>query len=161
MKTTNPQNGCVSRAAFPSACVVMAWVLAGCSTPRPPSPSQYTSPRVEGRVLDSQTCQPLAEVVVRRFNPNEDANADKSAHGAEGLRTAPFTRSRADGTFALESERDLALLRKLGWSSVSIACELRGYERFTATYTLTNATKSAKGEPMVQTGDILLPPLAR
>lgn len=139
----------------------MASVMAGCSTSRPPSPSQYTSPRVEGRVLDSQTRQPLAEVTVRRFNPNEDASVDRSAHGGEGLRTAPFVRSRADGTFALESERDLALLRKLGWSSVSIACEQRGYERFTATYTLTNAIKSAKGEPMVLTGDILLQPLAK
>ena len=137
---------------------LLALLLAGCSTH---SPSQYISPRVEGRVLDSQTRRPLAEVTVRRFEPNQDSSAYASTHGGEVMVRTPFVRSRVDGSFVLESERELALLRRLGWYSVSLAYEHRGYERFTATYTVAKATNSVKGEPVVFTGDILLKPLAK
>lgn len=131
---------------------------AGCSTHKA---SQYISPRVEGRVLDSQTHQPVAEVWVRRFEPGQEASRGDMPHGGEVMQRTPPVLSQSDGAFVLESQRDLALLRTLHWYSVSITFERSGYERFTATYTPANTTNTAAGEPVVFAGDILLKPVLK
>jgi hypothetical protein len=147
-----------------NASTLMAAVLcatgfvAGCSTHRA---SQSISPRVEGRVLDSQTRQPVAEVEVRRFDPSQEASQSDMPRGGEIMqRTSPVL-SQPDGSFVLESQRDLAVFRKLHWYSVKITFERAGYERFSATYKPVNATNSAGGEPVVFAGDILLKPVLK
>lgn len=130
----------------------------GCSTHKA---SQYISPRVEGRVLDSQTRQPVADVEVRRFEPGQETSRDNFPHGGEVMQRTPPILSQPDGAFVLESQRDLALLRTLHWYSVSVTFALSGYERFTATYTPANTTNTAAGEPVVFAGDILLKPVRK
>jgi hypothetical protein len=120
--------------------------------------SQYVSPRVEGRVLDRETHQPLAGARVRRLERGQEAAPNDVPHGGEILQQMPAAHSQSDGAFVLGSQRSLALFRKLRWDLVHVTFEHRGYERFTARYTPAQATNTAAGEPVVVTGDILLKP---
>jgi len=152
--TFSPRQACAGLAVL----LLTAGFGSGCSAHRA---SQSISPRVEGRVLDSQTRQPVAEVEVRRFEPSQEAPRSDVPRGGEIMqRTSPVL-SQPDGSFVLESQRDLAVFRKLHWYSVKITFERAGYERFSATYKPVNATNSAEGEPVVFAGDILLKPVLK
>lgn len=123
------------------------------------SPSQYSSPRVTGRVLDEQTRQPLKNVQVRRVSDTTPAMAPPK--GGEMLTQAPAVFTSADGGFVLKSVRDLAFIQRLQWYSVSVSFAHRGYEQLMVTYPLSSATNTPSGEPVVPTGDVLLKPLAK
>lgn len=144
-------------AALPMGCAVAAFV-AGCQST---SPSQYISPRVEGRVLDAGTRQPIRGVTMRRVVSGEDVAPGEIPKGAQALAQAPDVRTGNDGVFALASERNLQLFRRSGWFSVTISFKHAGYASLMTNYTLANATNAAGGEPLVKTGDILLVPLSR
>jgi hypothetical protein len=136
-----------------------AFALAGCKSN---SPSQYISPRVEGRVVDGQSHVPIQGVQVRRVTGDDSHAATGPQKGGQLMEGAPVVVTTGkDGTFILDSEHDLAFLRKLGWYSVSIAFEDPAYAPFTATYTMSNAVNTATGEPVVKAGDILLAPRSR
>ena len=136
--------------------VLLAGVLAGCkSAPL----SQYISPRVEGRVMDATSQQPLKDVEVRRVSGEDRTRSSQPAKGGEMMTKAPSVHTEADGTFVVASQRDVALLREPTWYSITLSFRLRGYESFTASYT--EATNNAAGEPVVRTGDIKLEPLAK
>ena len=136
------------------AVALVALTLAGCQTKK--LPSVYIAPRVYGRVLDAQTQQPVADVRVQRVRADESYRAMETAKGGQKLDLNPSVRTDADGKFALASARDVALLRQIGWYSVSISFENLQYERLVKTYTLTNATLNASGEPEVNAGDVKL-----
>jgi hypothetical protein len=138
--------------------VTAACLLGGCKSA---SPSQYISPRVEGRVLDSQSHQPIKDVQVRRLAGDESYRAEDPPKGGERLQKAPAVRTAADGTFVLDSVRDFALLQTLGWYSLNLSFQHPAYERFFTNYTMASATNTVKGEPLVRTGNILLTPLAK
>jgi hypothetical protein len=138
--------------------VIAAGVLAGCKST---SPSQYISPRVEGRVLDTQTHQPLEGVKVRRVIPDQSQTVAEVRKGGQIMEQTPAIRSRNDGTFALDSERGLEFLRRSSWISVTITFEQTGYESFTTNYSLVHATNTPSGEPLVKAGDILLVPRSK
>jgi hypothetical protein len=133
--------------------LIVACALPGCKSH---SPSQYISPRVEGRVLDIQTHQPIKDVQVRRITADQSYQIDDPPKGGQLMQKTAGVRSASDGTFVLESERDVALFQTLGWYSVSIAFQHPAYVGFRATYTVTEATNTAQGEPLIKTGDILL-----
>jgi len=137
---------------------MVACVAGGCKSA---SPSQYISPRVEGRVLDAQSYQPIEDVQVRRLGADEDYRADTPLKGGQVIMKAPVIRTAADGTFVMGSVRDIAFLQTIGWFSLSLAFEHPSYERFITNYTLARATNTLRGEPLVKTGDILLMPLAK
>jgi hypothetical protein len=67
----------------------------------------------------------------------------------------------ADGSFVVDSERDIALFKRIEWYSVSIAFEHSAYAPLTTTYTVSNAVTTASGEPVVKAGDVLLVPASR
>ena len=67
--------------------------------------------------------------------------------------------TEADGTFVIQSQRNVALLQKPIWYAITLTFSQKGYESFTATYT--EATNSVTGEPVVKTGDIRLAPLVK
>ena len=77
------------------------------------------------------------------------------------MEQAPAVRTAADGTFMLECVRTLAVFRKIGWYDVKISFEHPGFERFTATYTLAQATNTPEGVPVVNTGEVALEPLQK
>lgn len=64
----------------------------------------------------------------------------------------------AEGNFTLLAERDLTVLRSATWFSVRLVFEHSRYERLTGVYVAAQATNTWKGEPLVQTGDVLLVP---
>lgn len=145
-------------AALPLACVIAACGVAGCKSA---SPSQFIAPRVEGRVLDAQTRQPIAGVSVRRINRGADAPSGETLKGAEVMAQTPDVRTGNDGAFALASDRNLRLFSRSGWFTVTIGFKHAAYASFTTNYTRANATNTPAGEPLVKAGDILLVRLSR
>ena len=137
---------------------IVACLSGGCKSS---SPSQYVAPRVEGRVLDAQSHQPIKDVQVRRRAADDNYRAEDPPKGAEMIKKAPPVRTAADGTFVMESLRDIALLQTIGSYSLNLTFQHPAYERFFTNYTLARATNTASGEPLVKTGDILLIPLAK
>jgi hypothetical protein len=123
------------------------------------SPSRYVAPRVTGRVLEMDSHQPIKDVKVRRVSAEDNARPMDAPHGGGVLEQASAVRTAADGTFVLKSMRTLSVLDQSGWYSVTLAFERAGYESVMRTYTLVNSTNTPSGEPLVQTGDVLLPRL--
>jgi hypothetical protein len=138
--------------------LAVALAFGGCQSM---SPSQYVSPRVEGRVVDAQTHQPVQGVNVRWVAPGQDPDADEAPRGGQAMEQTPQVRTGRDGAFALASERDLELFRRWSWYSVTLSFEHAGYVSFRTNYTPANATTTPKGEPLVKTGDVHLMPLPR
>ena len=136
----------------------LALFLAGCATH---SPSQYISPRVEGRVLDARSHQPIGGVTVRRIDPGAEVAPGEIPKGAQAMAQAPDVRTGKDGAFVLASDRSLQLFQRSGWFSVTISFKHVGYASFMTNYTLASATNTPGGEPLVKAGDIPLVPLSR
>jgi len=137
---------------------LLAFALPACKSY---SPSQYVSPRVEGRVLDAQSHQPVADVQVRPLMTDERYRLQEPPKGGAVMAKTPALRTAGDGTFLLASERGLGLLRTPGWYAVTLCFQHAQYEYFTKTYTLKDSTNTVSGEPLVLTGDILLIPVSR
>lgn len=131
--------------------MVVAGFLAGCQ-----SPSQYISPRIEGRVLDAETGVPLRDVQVRRAKDVPDPRPLDPPKGATALKSTLAVRSRADGTFVLASRRDLDFLPRARWYSITLSFEHPGYLQRTANYTLAQSTNTPSGEPLVEAGEVLM-----
>jgi hypothetical protein len=137
--------------------LLLGLVLVACAFTGCQSASQYISPRLEGRVLDGQTQQPIAGVKVHRVTP-PSPDVDQPQKGDEALERTPAVRTGKDGTFILDSERDIELLQRTSWYAVTFAFEKPGYISFSTNYTLANATITASGEPRINAGNILLMP---
>lgn len=146
----------MSRLPLIPCLLLMVFVFTGCATYKV---SQYTSPRITGRVLDGQTKQPLANVQVRKISGQQRLSADNSRSAAEVMEQRDVERTSADGTFVLPGQRDLAFLRTITWYSVTLSFRRNGYEDAFMTYTPTNSVKTASGEPLIEAGDILLFPV--
>jgi hypothetical protein len=145
-------------AAGALASLVLTGAGTGCKSH---SPSPYVSPRIVGRVLDAQTRQPIKGAWVRRESPEQANRTDTPPKGGQVMEKTPAARTAADGTFVLDSERSLVLLRTAGWYAVDVSFWHPEYAPLTTSYTLTQATNTASGEPLVQAGDIALRPLGK
>jgi hypothetical protein len=120
--------------------------------------SHYVSPRIEGRVVDASSHQPIPGVVVKRLSGDEESATMDSPKGGALMMRDNGVRTSADGTFVLESMKDLAVFRKLTWYSVSVSFEHPAYQNFIGVYTLNMATNQTTGEPIIHAGDVLLTP---
>jgi hypothetical protein len=141
--------------------VRLSLLLGACALLACKSDSQYISPRVEGRVVDAQSHQPIGNVQVRRLSSNESYRVMDPPHGGEMMEKAPAVRTAPDGGFIMDSERDFAPLSKVGWYSVNLSFQHPAYQGCMMTYTVADATNTAKGEPLVKAGDIQLIPLSK
>jgi hypothetical protein len=121
--------------------------------------SHYISPRVEGRVLDGTTGEPLKGVEVRRVSLDDRSRSAEPGKGAEMMTRTPSVYTEADGTFVVASQRDVALFRSPAWYSITLSFRRGGYEILTTSYT--EATNNASGEPVVRTGDVKLTPMGK
>jgi len=121
---------------------------------------QYTSPQVEGRVLDAQTHEPLADARVEKVSYKRNLNPTEPPKGGQLLmqHNAIFTDS--DGTFVMDSHKAIALFRSVFWYSIRLSFQHAGYQSFVTNYTAANATNTVNGTPLVQAGDIFLVPAA-
>ena len=153
---TSTENGLQAVLRF--AILISIWALTACKSS---SPSQYVSPRVSGRVLDAQSNQPINGVQVRRLASELNADVANPPKAGQAMEQSFAVRTGKDGTFVLDSVRNLALFRKTGWYTVSLSFAHAHYEGFVTNYTLANATHTTKGEPLVTAGDIHLRPLSR
>jgi len=136
---------------LPTLCFVGLTALAGCK-----SPIQYTSPQVQGRVLDAQSHEPVKNVFVQRVPPNAKPKPAQQAKGAQLMDQSGGVRTAADGTFYLDSIKSLTFLRRLNWYSVTVSFKHHDYLPFATNYTVAEATNTLQGEPIVITGDIFL-----
>jgi hypothetical protein len=152
------KNLAICRKLLLLACAILALQTVGCKSA---SPSHYISPRVEGRVVDSQTHQAIKGVQVRRVTADESYRVESPAKGGRLMEQNQGVRTGADGIFVLASQTVFTPFRDPGWYSVSIAFKHPGYDEFMATYTVAQSTNTAKGEPLVNAGDVLLMPLSK
>ena len=121
------------------------------------SPSQTISPKVVGRVVDAQTGQPVKDVKVLRNPGSREKAAPEPRNGAQVLSQPPVVRTGADGIFVLESVKQLAVFRTVGWYGLTLSFEHPAYHRFTTNYTQASVSTNAS-EAVVHTGDIKLIP---
>jgi len=135
--------------------LVVGGLLGGCKTH---SLSPYVSPRVEGRVVEAGSHQPIEGVRVVRLSSDESDNIMEPPKGGEKLKKPAPVRTAGDGTFVLDSQRDVVVFLKREWYSVTLSFRHSAYEGFTVTYTVADATNTATHEPLVKAGDILLIP---
>lgn len=144
-----------SNYAILRSCVVLgvSSVIIGCQNH---SPSHYVSPRVIGRVLDEKTRQPITDVAVKRVVPDYEAGTLEQVKGGEILQRTMPARSKADGTFNLDSQKSVALFRDIAWFTVEVSFDHRNYERFVTNYTPKMSTNSPAGEPVIFAGEILM-----
>lgn len=138
--------------------LLAAGLLLGCQSY---SPTPYVSPRVTGRLVDASTREPIPRVEVRRLSAGDLPPSGEPAKGAQLLGQDKAIRSGPDGRFVLESVRDLTLLRHVSWYDVTVSFEHPGYDRLVTNYRPAQATNTAKGEPVVDAGDIALKPVER
>lgn len=131
----------------------LALAVAGCSTV---SPSQYVSPRVVGRVIDAENRQPIANVEIRRLLSDANPRRGETPHGAPLLQSSGSVRTGKTGEFVMKSVRNFGPLGSSGWYSITLAFEHSGYQTLVRSYTLGSSTNTVAGEPLVETGDVLL-----
>ena len=135
---------------FVSFCAAQIITLTGCK-----SVSKYVSPQITGRVLDEATHLPLEGAAVQRLSSKKGSRLVEPPKGGQLLMQPAPVRTREDGTFVLESWRDLGVFRR-SWFSVGLSVQHPGFEEFVCYYTIADATNSPDGVPVVRTGDILL-----
>jgi len=140
------------------ALITLVSILAGCTTS---SPSQYISPRITGRVIDTKTGQPIENVQVRRRGNDERTPSPESAKGGEQMTRSSAAYTKPDGSFIIASESEVAFLRAVGWYSVTLSFEHPAYYKTAKSYTPKNSTNSPAGEPWIQAGDIPMDPLSK
>jgi len=110
-------------------------------------------------VLDAETHRALSGVKVsrdKRPRSNESLNPPKQG---EMLLEKPAVLTDRAGQFNLQSERALTVFRPSGWSLVELTFERPGYERYQTNYSILSAgANTPGGEPVLETGDILMQP---
>ncbi len=124
--------------------------------------SSYISPRVTGRVLAADTRQPIADAKVKRVNPTANQNYNDPARGGQRMESVASAQTDRQGRFVLDGERDLTLLQQQVWFSVTVAFQHEGYLILRTNFTASNVVSNAPdGAPVINAGDILLPPVPR
>ena len=109
-------------------------------------------------MLDAETGRPVAGAKVSRTRPPDGGGP--ALKGAELLMRKPDIQTDANGCFSMGSERVLTIFRFGGWDSVRIFVRGPGYVTLQTNYAGASleVTNTTSGEPLVETGDILLQP---
>jgi len=139
-------------------CPLLLLIVAGC---RSGEFTHYVAPEITGRVLAADTHQPLANATVRRVGAS-NTSSSQQVKGGQLMMQSDGAQTDADGKFVLGGKSVFALFRKPGWWSVEVAYSRSGYETLQTNYTGSSVTShTADGAPVINTGDILLNPLAK
>ena len=119
--------------------------------------SQCVSPRITGRVVDSETRQPMENVEVQRGVTRTRQAGNAPPKGAQLMQDAPrIVLTSTDGSFTLEPIYSVAAFRVLSWSTVDVQFSCSGYLALTTNFTPAVASFSPDGAPLVNAGVILL-----
>jgi hypothetical protein len=136
-------------------CLLGMLLLTGCQNY---SPSKHTAPRIIGQVVDASTHQPIVRAAVNRTTGRPRPNPLEPERGGQFLLRPATAYTDKQGRFALASERALLLFRKGDWYQAQITVEHGKYLSLKTNYTVADATDSPSGEPVVDTGVLLLTP---
>lgn len=122
----------------------------------------YVSPRVEGRVLDAVTREPLRNVSVRRLT-NTDNLGNYSympPRGGEMMLASGAARTDRSGKFKLAAEQ--VALGVVSIISMEFEFRCSGYQTLITNFPSSLLTNSAaKGPPTIFAGEIALEPAKR
>jgi hypothetical protein len=133
--------------------VCAACMLGGCKS-RPLGP--YVSPRVTGQVCSADHLRPLSGVTVTRGNREPDVASPPK--GAEVLMRPGPVMTDSQGRFSIPGYRVLSIFRGADWSHVRLSFAHPGYLGLSTNFSLSMATNTVAGEPLVQAGTIFLEP---
>lgn len=146
-------SGTTTAARLLFVALALVLFLAGC---KGWSLSQCVSPRVTGRVLDSETRQPLAGVEVQRVIPSRPSNF-APPKGGQQLQNAPrVVLTSTDGSFTLDAVYSVAAFQVFSWGSVDVQFRHSGYAAFTTNFADAVVAPDSGGAPYVNAGEILL-----
>ena len=120
--------------------------------------SAYIVPRIEGRVIDVDTQLPIRRVVVLRNPQATVAGNDDYLSAGEIQQKQHSIYSGKDGVFKVPSKKDLEIGSDKTWNSVTLKFTHPGYHMFSTNFVHSGGS-SEEGEPVLQTGDIVLRPL--
>jgi hypothetical protein len=119
--------------------------------------SQCVSPCVTGRVLDSETRQPLMGTEVQRVVARPRQSGNMPPKGGQLMQNAPrIVVTGVDGSFTLDAVYSVAAFRVLSWSSVDVQFSRAGYLTLTTNLISSADSSDSGGEPYMKAGDILL-----
>jgi hypothetical protein len=133
--------------------LALALFLTGC---KGWSLSQCVSPRVTGRVLDSETRQPLERVEVHRVIQSLPSNNTPPKGGQKLQNTPRIVLTGADGSFTLDAIYSVAAFQVFSWSSVDVHFRCSGYLALTTNLVNSVESSDSGGGPSLNAGDILL-----
>ncbi len=141
-------------------CLLLAALLStpGCENFAPPHQA-WTEARVEGRVVDAETGQPVHDATVSRVRGQEIGDAYAVEKGAKAMQKRPaVTTTAMDGSFILEAERTAYLFMESYPSfAVTLKVQHRGYD--TLQQLFTNVVFGPRGQaPVVPVGDLKIFP---
>jgi hypothetical protein len=136
------------------ALLLLALALAGC---RSLQLEPYTAPRVTGRVLAADTRQPLEGVKVTRDHSERRAGASEPPKGGRLMDRDYSIRTGSEGRFDFSSQRELTIFHSPGQQFIQLDFERSGFDRFQTNFSMLKCgTNTPGGEPLLETGDILL-----
>ena len=135
------------------ACTIA--LMVGCKS-HPLGP--YVSPRVIGQVLAADTGQPLQNALVMRGPRSTSNSFGAPPKGAEQMMMKSPAHTDVEGRFSLASERVLSVFRSSGWSELALSVEKSGYRLFETNRPISDATTSAKGDLLLDLGQLFLQP---
>jgi hypothetical protein len=137
-------------------------ITGSCSSLRGPHQA-YDVPRILGRVLDSQTGQPVHRARVTRWADTQDTKttSSHSSKGATQLRSKPIHRTDAEGRFRLPERKSFYLLFDRGGVPFAnrIIIERENYVTLETNLPPPELPEGKRrGVPIIQAGDIQLVP---
>jgi hypothetical protein len=143
------------RFAFVASFLLLpAGLLSGCSYL---GLTSHVTPQVSGRVLATDTRQPLAGVKVIRVLPGQTPDPVNPPKGAQLLQQGRTVTTDANGFFIFPSSSYMTFIRQASWWSLKLSFQASHYAPFQTNFTTTNiSVRLADGTPLVQAGDVFL-----
>jgi hypothetical protein len=132
---------------------VLCLCAAGCKTA---SFTPYVAPRVTGAVVQADTGAPLQGAIVSRATGDLTHGGLEQPKGGQMLEQPAMVTTDRHGEFTLKSVRSLSVFPRATWFSSGIVVERAGFERQVLTFSLTDATNTPAGEPLIEAGKITL-----
>ena len=141
-----------------SALVLAVLTTVGCQNFAPPHQA-WTEALVEGRILNSQTREPISGVGVSRVYIQKWGDAYPDQKGGKQMQYRPTVAvSGSDGRFTLDAEKTAYLfLESFPSYKVTLRFQQSGY--LTRQQTFTNVIPSTNGlPPRIMAGDVFMNP---
>jgi hypothetical protein len=132
-------------------------MVAGCSSTSGMHDA-YVFPKVEGRVVNAETKEPINGVIVLRKHWSGAADVDEYVSAGEIQMQDVRIYTNDKGEFVVPSQRSLEVGGDQSWFSVTLKFMHTDYHMYSTNY-LNRSGPPTGNEPLVQAGDIELIPM--